>query len=379
MTNTATPSPASAQPAPATGHALPTLRDVPLADLEFDPDNPRLPSHLQGADDADVFKFLLLQANLIELMLSIGEKGYFAGEPLMVVPRGDGKLIVVEGNRRLGALKLLSSTTAPSVLATQVDAVRKQAKIKPIQIPVLEFPARDDILVYLGYRHITGIKEWDALAKAKYLRQLRDRYSGSDVEAHRALAKEIGSKSSTVAKWLTGYTLLTKAKDFGILSDLNLTENQIPFSLLTTGIGWENISSFIGLKNSSDVAAEDLKEPEFREFFNWVFAKANGTSTVLGESRNFEKLARVVNSPTAIKALRRGDPLETADLLTSGPLEALRKFLQSAEANIKNAQETLSHTEGLTPDDISNAERVRKAAVSLHSALKGLIEGEPSE
>ena len=368
------PDVATQEAVPANGHALPILRDVPLDDLIFDPQNPRLPGHLQGAPDAEVFSFLLLQANLIELMLSIREKGYFAGEPLMVVPNAEGKLTVVEGNRRLAALKLLSSTTPTDVLGGQVQSVRAQARFKPVEIPVLEFLRREDILVYLGYRHITGIKEWDALAKAKYLRQLRDRFGEDDVEAHKALAKEIGSKASTVAKWLTGYTLLVKAKDLGILNELGKTEDQIPFSLLTTGIGWENISSFIGLKSSSDVAALDLKEPEFREFFSWVFEKQAGRPSVLGESRNFEKLARIVDSESALKALRRGEPLATADLLTSGPLEAVRKFLQSAESSIKNAQDTINYAEGLTPDDAANAERLRKASISLHSAIKALTE-----
>jgi hypothetical protein len=45
---------------------------------------------------------MLLDASLIELMLAIGENGYFPGEQLLVVfDPSDSKYRVVEGNRRL--------------------------------------------------------------------------------------------------------------------------------------------------------------------------------------------------------------------------------------------------------------------------------------
>ncbi|MBN0336176.1 hypothetical protein JTM71_35975, partial [Pseudomonas aeruginosa] len=104
---------------------------------------------------------------------------------------------------------------------------------------------------------------------------------------------EIGSKSSHVAKLLTGLKLLEHARDTGLLVSLKLEEDDIPFSLLTTGIGYPNICDFIGIKGASDVDAAGLKEKEFVEFFGWVFDKSHGPSTVLGESRNFDKLSRV--------------------------------------------------------------------------------------
>lgn len=345
----------------------------PIDELHFDPENPRLPERLKGAAEAEVLKYFLLECNLVELMMSIGEKGFFAGEPLLVVPRKNGGFTVVEGNRRLGALKLLQPHQPIPVMATQVQQIRSTANETPDHVPVLSFAERDDILVYLGYRHITGIKEWDALAKARYLRQLRKQHGPDHVAAHKALAREIGSKANTVAKLLTGYTLLERAEDLGILQQLKLEPDDIPFSLLTTGIGWDGIARFIGLKNPGDVDAHSLKENEFTEFITWVFDKRGRSTTVLGDSRNFEKLARVVDNDIALAALRRGDSLAVADLLTSGPLEAVRNHLFLAERSIHSAQEALSMAEGLTSEDIAHAERIRKAAISLHSSLKELV------
>jgi hypothetical protein len=352
----------------------PNLETVSIKNLKFDPDNPRLPEKYKHKPDDDVLRYMLLECNLIELMMSIGEKGYFSGEPLMVVSVGENSDLVVEGNRRLGALKLLQEDTEAPVFGTQVIQARQSAKHRPTQVPVLRFSKREDILTYLGYRHITGIKEWDALAKARYVYQLRALHSGTHSEAHKALAKEIGSKAAHVAKLLTGYTLVKKANELGILTKLKLEEDDIAFSLLTTGIGWENISHFIGLEGAGDVEAKDLKPDEFEEFFRWVFDKTLRGFTVLGESRNFNKLARVVANESALASLRRGDPLDTADLLTSGPLEAVRKHMTLAESSVRSAQETLAVADGLTTQDAGQAERLRKNAIGLHSSIKGLVE-----
>lgn len=315
-----------------------TLDSISLDQLHFDPENPRLPFALRHKDDVEVLKYLLLECNLIELMLSIGEHGFFLGEPLLVVPRVEGGYTVVEGNRRLGALKLLQPDVISSVMPTQIKQARESAKKIPVDIPVLKFDERDSILGYLGYRHITGIKEWNSLAKARYLKQLRERHDVSHADAHKALAREIGSKAAHVAKLLTGLSLLEHARDSGLLNRLKLEEDDIPFSLLTTGIGYPNICEFIGISGSSDVAVENLKEAEFSEFFTWVFDKSHGSNTVLGESRNFDKLSRVVHNQQALAELRRGVSLESSDLYTSGPLEALRKLLKEAEEVYKDEE-----------------------------------------
>src|SRR5690606_10607457 len=240
-----------------------------------------------------ILEYLLLECNLIELMLSIGSHGFFPGEPLLITPRPAGGYYVVEGNRRLGALKLLQPDRKAPVKPGQVAEARKISKHIPTKIPALEFPDRENILSYLGYRHITGINQWDALAKARYLKQLRDRHGDDHNEAHKTLAKEIGSRASHVAKLLTGLNLLERARDSGLLNNIGLQEDDVQFSLLTTGIGYSNICKFIGLESVADVDMPNFKPEEFEEFFRWTFDKSGGKSTVLGESRNFEKLAHI--------------------------------------------------------------------------------------
>lgn len=354
----------------------PTLKTLEVSNLNFDPENPRLPERVDGADPAAVTDFFLLECNLVELMMSIAEQGYFHGEPLLAVPNpGKGTHTVVEGNRRLASLKLLTDEIAPQSMEKAVAKILAEAKEKPAQVPCLIFDDREDVLKYLGYRHITGIKEWDALAKARYLAQLRKKVVAADhAEAHRILAKEIGSKSNAVAKILTGYNLLNFAKDEGILKELKLEPEDVPFSLLTTAIGWTSIAEFIGLDGTGDVDLKTVKIDETRDFFLWAFHKIDGYKTRIGDSRNFKVFARIVEFPSALEALRKGATLEEADILAEGPLQAIRINVGKAISAIEHSQTSIALADGLTSDDLVEATKLRKLAAALEGSIKSNLE-----
>lgn len=86
-----------------------TIRRIPYTNLHLDKEmNPRLPTRLIGKSDQEILKYMIEDANVIDLMASIGENGYFLGEPLLVVTTGqEDQFIVVEGNRRLSSVMLL--------------------------------------------------------------------------------------------------------------------------------------------------------------------------------------------------------------------------------------------------------------------------------
>ena len=263
---------------------------------------------------------------------------------------------------------------AAPVKPREVQQARDAAKHTPDVVPAIVFDTRDAILNYLGYRHITGVQQWGSLAKARYLRQLREAHAGlTDDEANRALAKTIGSKSSYVARLLTGLSLLELARDTGVLARIGRTEEDIEFSLLTTGIGWESIQSFIDIQGITDVQHPTLNSAQFEEFFRWVFDQRGDAGTRLGESRNFPKLARVVSNARALNALRAGEPLEAADLYTSGPLESFRNFVAQTEKNLRAAQDTLNYVSGLEKIDEEAADRISRAGRSLSASVQAAV------
>lgn len=80
---------------------------IPVTNLILDSKNPRLPKSMSNKSEKEIINFLLSDASLIELMLAISKNDFFEGEQLLVVPDEGDKYLVVEGNRRLSAVKLL--------------------------------------------------------------------------------------------------------------------------------------------------------------------------------------------------------------------------------------------------------------------------------
>src|SRR4051794_19709698 len=86
----------------------PRREDVAVSDLLLDPLNPRLPEDLQGSPQGELLRYLYEEAVLDELIQSFSDNGYFEHEPLIAYR--DRRLrgwVVLEGNRRLAALKIL--------------------------------------------------------------------------------------------------------------------------------------------------------------------------------------------------------------------------------------------------------------------------------
>lgn len=85
-------------------------KNLDIAKLELDPDNPRLPAKA-GKTQEEMLDYLARETGMQELMASIGTNGFFEGEALIVCETDDtnnsGIYRVVEGNRRLAALRLL--------------------------------------------------------------------------------------------------------------------------------------------------------------------------------------------------------------------------------------------------------------------------------
>ena len=117
----------------------------PLERLWLDQINPRLTEDEQTAvtDHLTLLKLMDRQYDPLTIAESIAEHGYFASEPMIVLDEGDDKLTVLEGNRRLTALKGLAD---PEVSKHFKDpgrwaALREAAEL-PSEVPLLRAETR---------------------------------------------------------------------------------------------------------------------------------------------------------------------------------------------------------------------------------------------
>ena len=342
---------------------------IKLNNLKFDAQNPRLPMRLQGVTDENkVIDYMVKYGNVTELMLSIGETGYSEAEPLLVVKEGTDKYIVVEGNRRLAALKLLNDSELTKVRIQSINSVVSGAKYIPEEVPCIVYASREDVLDYLGYRHITGVKDWGALEKARYLDQLYQIHikSTPQEKIYQKLAKMIGSRSDYVYKLHTALKLYNKANDKAYYG-ADIKEEDISFSWLTTALGYYGISKYLGILESNEPSLDTLNEENYKKIFTWMFFPGK---SVVKESRQISDLAKITEYPLALERLEKGSSIEEALLYTSAPSDAFVDMLKKAKQQLKQAKEGIEQLSEEPPEAKELIEDIERLLKTISGGLE---------
>lgn len=343
--------------------------------LDFDPENPRFYDTFDAADgDARAIKRMIEEENLEELVGSIGNQGFFPGEPLLVAPSPTtpGRFIVIEGNRRLAALRVLNNLVPVEQLSRSLKELVEQADHKPTHVDCFEFPKRRDVLKYLGFRHISGPRRWEPLSKARYLADLIKNFyqSESREEQLRAVAKDIGSRRDYVAQLLTTLNLYDRAKNKDFYGLQRVREEDISFSLLSTALSYTNILTHLNLPSRESVDVDGVNDTHAKELFSWMFAQNERGETVLGESRKLKTLAAVLGSDRATVELRKEGDLEHAYRFSEGPGEAFNTMLSAVEINLDHCLRMLRGELSVTEAHVQLAERVSDNAENLYFLLQ---------
>ncbi len=284
---------------------------INLEELHLDFQNPRLP--IETSNEDDIIEWMLADASILELMLAIGQNDFFIGEALLVI-KENKDYIVLEGNRRLTALKILNNPNLATIHTRKIGQILDETKERPTSIPCIIFKTREEILKYLGYRHVTGIKSWGILAKAKYLTQLRELSTERNFKQQaRELAKQIGSKSDYVVRLITGYEIYKAIEDNNFYKISKLDKTTFHFNYIADSLRRENINSFININLNSDKPLEKLNKNNLEKLIYWFFEKnSQNRSRVLGNSTDLTKLNQVLGSEEATNKFLNGDSLDDA-------------------------------------------------------------------
>ncbi len=304
--------------------ASPTYKKIDYRQLRLDPENPRIPkSKRNDISEAEIIEFMLLEAATLELMIAIGENGFFAGEQLLVVQIGEDTYSVVEGNRRLTAVKLLHEPNLATVQKSKIERIIKEVKVSPsLEVPCLVFDSKDVILKYLGFRHITGVKSWRLLEKARYLYGIKER-NFPDVAFHsacRSIVKMIGSRRDYVEKVLVGFELFKIVEDNAFYGIRGLDDTRFYFSYLKDSLNYSNMQKFWGIsvEEEKENPVSELNYVHLKESIHWFFEKnGQNKSRVSGDSKGLKMLNAVVGSKRALAELRSGASIDKAFEMTS--------------------------------------------------------------
>lgn len=373
-------------PFPGYGRKRPQV-DKPVGLLHLDSQNPRLPEEAQGKSEEELLNVLFREFFLDELAGSMTANGYFDEEPLIAVPcrlpselehaepnsnefreyigSDSTEFVVVEGNRRLAAVKLLLDLELrenlrikhwPSLSDPVADDLRT--------LPVIVYLRRSEVMPYLGVRHIAGIQKWDSYAKARYTVQLIEGgLSPKDIE------RQIGAQAGSVTKSYVCYKLLKQVEDE---FDFDTRKAKEDFSLLLLATGQGKIKRFLGLpRRLSQVTSDEPVRTEnlenLRRLVTWIFGDGE-KERVITDSRDITNLlSHIVTSPEAVSYLEMNWDLEGAYERTDGEEQMLLKYLNDANRKLEGAL-GFAHRHR-TPEVISEVEKCEQTVQALRTIV----------
>jgi hypothetical protein len=285
------------------------IRYASITELNLDPLNPRLGRENTGRDVSQEKVLALMQDwTLEELAVSFIENGFWAQEALIVVKEklyGSVTDVVVEGNRRLAALRLLALAVAGKAISRKWDEIIANKKISPTlfaKVPYLVARSRDEVDAFLGFRHVTGIKEWRPAEKAEFIAKLIEKreLSYDDVR------KKIGSKTPTVRQHYISYRLLLQMED---REDIALEKVEKKFSVLYLSLRTEGVQKYLQIDILADPTKAKKPVPPSRlkaltHFALWLFGDEKNPP-LFTDSRYVDKLGKALESEKAVEYLER--------------------------------------------------------------------------
>ena len=341
---------------------------MPVSELVFDIENPRLSEFELGnsPSDADVIELLWRTMDVREVMLSVAASGYFQNEPLIVAQEG-GKNVVIEGNRRLAAVRVLLNPEL--VEATDVPAIGEDAKKALSQLPMIS-STRKEAWQYIGFKHVNGPAKWSSYAKSQYITKVHREF-GVSLED---IAKQIGDTHKTVQRLFRGMMVLEQAERWKVFDRVDRSHQHFSFSHLYTGLGYTGISEFLGLRPEGDQDPEPVpaeKKSELEEICLWLYGskKSDIRPVVQSQNPDLRNLDRVVSSRAAVAALRDGVELSRAYEISQPASNVFEASLYAAKRELEKARSLLSTGYQESPVLLSVAENVADLADDLYDEM----------
>lgn len=321
------------------------VRQELTQNLRLDSANPRLVEFLEEntrPSQDDLLRVLWEEMAVDELVMSIAQSGFMPYEPLLVT-KERGELVVIEGNRRLAAVQLLLDVVRrKKVNALDLPKLSPTDARKLERLPVI-FTDRKSAWKYLGVKHINGPKKWDSYAKAQYIAHVADDH-GVGLED---IASQIGDKHGTVQSLYRALKVIEQAEEAKVFNRINREKRHFSFSHIETGLRYDNIAKFVGLKDKSDESdhpVPDTHISELGELCTWLYGDKTRSEAakVQTQSPHLRQLNEVLGKKEAVKALRAGLPLELALEVSYGDDRVFQDALVMTKQHLQKARGTMS-------------------------------------
>lgn len=326
----------------------PTPQAISVEELWLDPHNPRLGRENTRKDlNQGQVLDLMREWTLDELGISFLESGFWPQEALLCIREQVGeeeRLIVIEGNRRLAALKLLFQARENRPFSQKwadIAASGSEESFERLKsVPCLEAESRQAIQAYLGFRHVTGIKEWAPAEKAEFISKLIDEQGMN----YKTVMRKIGSKTPTVRQNYIAYRILLQMED---RDEIKLEQVEERFSVLFLSLRTKGVQTYLEIDINADPLSAKTPVPQDKldhlvRFAQWLFGSED-KEPIVKDSRQVDRFGLTLESPQAIDYLEnsKSPSLETAYRLAGGEESEVISLIQDAYYNIEQALSTI--------------------------------------
>ena len=360
-----------------------TITKVPTEQLCLDRLNPRLLGESKNESDEAIIARLYRAAELDELLQSITANGYLDIEPLVVIhhPEDNG-YIVLEGNRRLAALRLLRQ---PELVRSLEESIGFKIRIPLVENESLKdtFKAvsvylvnnREDARSFIGFKHINGPKKWDAYAKARYAaewyRANREQQGLADI------ARSIGDKHDTVKRMVYAVYVLDQARENDLFYIEDRYHVRLNFSHLYTALSRSQYMKYLGLEviwRSYDPSSNPVphdKHTELKKVLVWIYGskKDDLPPVVKKQNPDIKHLGEVIDHDQGLHVLEVTGNLDRARASTEPIQTRLTASLVRARDHILEASGSLRAYDGQDQSLLNIAEDLKETADSVYSSM----------
>lgn len=232
-------------------------------DISLDRDNPRI--NVEASDkESDIIQKLLLHEEVQELARKIAQSGLLPGERI-IVAQEKGQWVVLEGNRRICACKLLlSPQLVPAHFRKTFPKLTNAIEIGRIEkIDSDVAPDRRAAEPVLTLRHTeSGVRKWKPVARMRRVRRLLD--EGFTVDQ---IATEYNASPANIRKTIREYRLLQLAEGLSGLTTSEqekLADPDLKTNPYTRFFELSNVREYLGLSFGTN--GEIVIRPPRREF-----------------------------------------------------------------------------------------------------------------
>ena len=333
------------------------------AALHFDLQNPRALD--QGFTDDQAALEHLVDFDLNELVLSIAHSGWSDYEPLIVLRPGD---IVLEGNRRLAALRILADPKLGNRLKVRLPE-NIGTNARPKRIRICRVSSRSEARAFIGFKHVNGPFKWDALAKARFAADWYGEEGNID-----AIARRLGDTHRTVLRLVNGWNVLQQSQKFGFDMDARSSKH-FAFSHLYTALARPAVRDYLGVGEVPGVKVLQRNPvppshgQRLLRFMSWLYGQKDEPAVIRSQNPDLNRLTTVLGNRAATAMLETKRDLDKAHDETEDKTVLFGQALMQATQHAEDASRLVGHYEG-QKDQLKAGDNLRKTAVSIWYAME---------